>query len=213
VSPLLFDFVDIDAYEWSTGAQGITNTGWGLSLRPLDMASFGYLCLHNGVRRGVPVVPAAWIYDALGAQVEALEGSHYGYQWWILPLDPATPDAPARIRTAWGYGGQFIFVVPTLDMVVVSTAGEYTSIRNGAVDFIQELLAEAVLDPTAASGDVDDDGFVTAADLALLRRSCAEQPALPVTPAVAVARGDRNGNGRLDIVDCLRHQVWLLAND
>ncbi|MBN2431770.1 MAG: serine hydrolase [Acidobacteria bacterium] len=213
VSPLLFDFVDIDAYEWSTGAQGITNTGWGLSLRPLDMASFGYLYLHNGARRGMSVVPAEWVYDSLSDQVAAREGSHYGYQWWVLPLDPAAPDAPARIRTAWGYGGQFIFVVPTLDMVVVSTAGEYNSIQNGAVDFIQHLLAEAVLDPAAASGDVDDDGFVTAADLALLRRSCAEQPALPVTPADAVARGDRNGDGRLDIIDCLQVQIWLRADD
>jgi CubicO group peptidase (beta-lactamase class C family) len=213
VSPLLFDDLDIQDYSWSTGAQGITNTGWGLSLRPLDMARFGYLYLHNGTRRGATVVPEEWVRESLTDHVAALEGSRYGYQWWVLPLDPDAPEDPARIRTAWGYGGQFIFVVPTLDMVVVSTAGEYTSIRNGAMEFIHDLLAEVPLDPGDPNGDVDDDGFVTGADLDLLRRACAGNPAGSVSPSEAVARGDLNGNGRLDILDCLKLQVWLLADD
>jgi CubicO group peptidase (beta-lactamase class C family) len=213
VSPLLFDHLGIQIYSWTSGAQGITNTGWGLYLRPQDMARFGYLYLHNGTRHGVSIVPEQWVRESTSDQVPALDGSDYGYQWWVLPLDPAAPDAVARIRTAWGYGGQFIFVVPTLDMVVVSTAGEYTSIRNGAVEFIQDLLAEAVLDPAATNGDVNDDGFVTAADLNLLRRACAENPAGLVPLSAVVARGDLNGNGRLDVVDCLKLQVWLLADD
>ena len=43
-------------------------------------------------------------------------GQLYGYGWWIREL------AGRQVYYAWGYGGQFIFIVPDLEMVVVTTS-------------------------------------------------------------------------------------------
>ena len=79
-------------------------------------------------------MPAAWIAESLRAHVAtgvdfaaiAQDGAGYGYQWWTGAL-------PWRGRTltwaaAFGNGGQRIFVVPALDLGVVTTAGDYGSI-------------------------------------------------------------------------------------
>ena len=39
----------------------------------------------------------------------------YGYQWWLIPYGSQR----ARAATCWGYGGQFLFVVPEYDLVAV----------------------------------------------------------------------------------------------
>ena len=49
-------------------------------------------------------------------------GTGYGYQWWLPPEDGGAPPA-----AAWGYGGQYIVVVPSLDMVLVTTAENFES--------------------------------------------------------------------------------------
>jgi CubicO group peptidase (beta-lactamase class C family) len=38
----------------------------------------------------------------------------YGYYWWILPRWQAF--------SAWGHGGNYIFIMPTKEMVIVMTA-------------------------------------------------------------------------------------------
>ena len=50
-----------------------------------------------------------------GRQYGAQRGTTYGYLWWV-----AQPPATVAIF-AWGHGGQFAYVVPSLDLVVVAT--------------------------------------------------------------------------------------------
>lgn len=42
-------------------------------------------------------------------------GVRYGYQWWLMPYG----SRGARAATCWGYGGQFLFVMPEYDLVAV----------------------------------------------------------------------------------------------
>jgi len=60
----------------------------------------------------------------------------YGYLWWIEERQPETA------FFAWGYGGQFICVVPILNLVVVTT----TNWRGLTAEGGPQPLEQAVLD-------------------------------------------------------------------
>jgi CubicO group peptidase (beta-lactamase class C family) len=104
-------------FAWPVDPQE-RNLGWSLlKLRPGDMAHLGTLYLNNGRWKGRQVVPREWVQDATSRHVgtnEVLEG--YGYMWWTTTMG----DDPAYV--ALGYGGQFIEVVPTRQLVVVTSS-------------------------------------------------------------------------------------------
>jgi CubicO group peptidase (beta-lactamase class C family) len=115
----LFDPLGITDYVWGADPQGINNGGSSLHLRPRDMARIGFLFLNNGTWNGEQIVPAEWVATASYSHVTFSSTRGYGYQWWTHTPDtfPLTPCFSAR-----GYLGQFIFVFPDLDMVVVFTS-------------------------------------------------------------------------------------------
>jgi CubicO group peptidase (beta-lactamase class C family) len=106
------------------------------------MAKLGYLYLKEGMWDRQPVVPAAWVRASVEPRVAVADaqepwGLHYGYGWWVHELGA---------YAAHGRAGQFIFVLPDLDMLVV-----FTSELEGA-DFVQpELLLRDYIIPAAAS--------------------------------------------------------------
>lgn len=118
----LFVPLGIDTWRWEQLAGDYQNGGAGLELRARDMARLGVLFVQQGRSGDAAVVPAAWAQAALQPQQELdasngiLEHIDYGYLWWL--------DAHPRGRAflAWGYGGQFIYGIPELDLVIVSTA-------------------------------------------------------------------------------------------
>jgi len=116
----LFDPLGITDFRWGSDPQGITTGYSGLSLRPRDMAKFGYLYLHNGGWDEKQIVPAQWVQSSTTRHIEtkglmnAAEDDGYGYYWWIDSFGG---------YSAHGHGGQYIFVLPELDVVVVFTGG------------------------------------------------------------------------------------------
>jgi CubicO group peptidase (beta-lactamase class C family) len=114
---------------------GISDTAWaagsgGLTIRPRDLAKIGQLVLNHGAWHGRQVVSARWIDEMtarhvpLGRTFPALPADSYGYLWWVgrVPADNRKIDWAGGV----GYGGQRLFVLPSLDMVIVVTAGVYT---------------------------------------------------------------------------------------
>jgi len=125
----LFDAIGITDWQWETGPDGVTNTGWGLRLHPVDMAMFGYLYLKNGRLNGKQIISKKWVQDSIKKRVlnikmprrKGLED--YAYHWWLF----AEAGVNENLKTntmffAKGAGGQLIFVIPHLEMVVVLTA-------------------------------------------------------------------------------------------
>jgi len=110
----LFEPLGISGVTWYADPDGIANGGWGLRLTPRDMAKLGYLYLHHGVWDGQQIVSAEWVSASVEAHVQTEDELDYGYQWWVYP--------PLNAYTARGRGGQLIFVMPDLDVVVVFTA-------------------------------------------------------------------------------------------
>lgn len=107
----------IDLRPWQTDPQGIYFGGNDMYLTPRDMLKIGTLYLNRGKWGEREVIPAAWVDSSyVERTVSPWNGNRYGYGWWTR-----TAHGHA-VRFAWGYGGQFIFVVPTLQLVVVVTS-------------------------------------------------------------------------------------------
>lgn len=106
----LFGPLGIDHISWAPNPQGIT-IGWSeLYMEPIDMAKIGYLYLNDGQWDGAQVVPAEWVAASTHKQIAATLEDGYGYQWWV---------DDDGYYMALGYSGQFVFVVPDLDLLAV----------------------------------------------------------------------------------------------
>jgi CubicO group peptidase (beta-lactamase class C family) len=109
----LFGPLGISEVVWSGGNQGRNYGGSRLQMTPHDMAKFGYLYLNEGLWDGEQIVPTAWV-EASTTNHSPTPEIYYGYQWWVMPW--------AGYYSAIGARGQYIIVLPELDMVVVFTS-------------------------------------------------------------------------------------------
>jgi CubicO group peptidase (beta-lactamase class C family) len=111
----LFSPLGITDYAWEANADGSTVGGSSLALRPRDLAKLGQLVLQKGRWQGRQLVPEPWVVESTTAQLPTGEaGIDYGYYWWVVP--------ELRSFTAVGHGGQFVFLTPDLDLVIVMTS-------------------------------------------------------------------------------------------
>jgi CubicO group peptidase (beta-lactamase class C family) len=122
----LFAPLGIEKVRWIKNREGHPHTGGGLYLRPLDVAKFGLLYLRKGRWGNKQVVPAWWIEESFKKHVtfpgrSRRRNTGYGYLWWIQEPDPAGSGG-YNVYAAKGHGGQFIFIIPEHDMVVVTTS-------------------------------------------------------------------------------------------
>jgi len=136
----LFGPLGITDVDWPTSPRGI-QIGWGeIRMTPHDMAKVAFLYLRKGQWEGKQVVPAAWVEDSTRKHTDATMQDGYGYQWWV-----AGAEYPA-IYMALGYRGQFMFVVPERELVVVFTS----DLEDRDFHLPQSLLNEFVV-PAAGS--------------------------------------------------------------
>jgi len=140
----LFHPLGIYDAGWSV-YQGINNGGSELVLRPRDMAKVGYLMLNEGRWEGEQILPAEWveasIQQFIKTDVEFLE-EEYGYQWYTKHF------AGHKVHSAEGLGGNFTFVVPDLDLVVVFAGGLMGREMAAPYRFLEETVIPAVVSDT-----------------------------------------------------------------
>jgi CubicO group peptidase (beta-lactamase class C family) len=142
----LFEPLGISKVFWATAQNGMYRGGEGLLLTPGDMAKFGYLYLQRGAWEGRQVISKAWIEASTTEQIstgsQAYAGNQYGYQWWLGWMQSP------RSFVASGYGGQYIFVIPEKNMVVVFT-GELSVPAYD--DVLPKTLTETYILPAVQS--------------------------------------------------------------
>lgn len=115
----LFDPMEMNSASVSADAQGISDGGNGVSMNIYDMAKFGMLYLNGGEWQGSQLVSRDWVTQSTTVQFERDSGSaDYGYQWWVRTF--GDHDYPAYF--AQGHAGQYIFVVPDLQLVIAMTS-------------------------------------------------------------------------------------------
>ena len=115
----LFGPLGIGAHDWARGTHGHALGFSGLRLRTRDMARLGELALNAGAWAGRSLVPEAFVRSAVAPQNAGGPpvGLAYGYLWWVVPAAAAP-----RTFLAVGWGGQFIWVHPPLDLVIATTS-------------------------------------------------------------------------------------------
>ncbi|MBN2414619.1 serine hydrolase [bacterium] len=144
----LFPALGISKTRWFRNREGHPHTGGGLFLTSRDMARFGLLYLRDGRWNGGQLVPEQWVRDSFTEQVDLRPfdrppDTGYGYLWWIMKPDPAGAGG-YPVFAAKGYMGQFIFVIPEYDMVVVTTAGSMDEHMGDACHYLYTDVLEAV---------------------------------------------------------------------
>ena len=128
--------------SWTTDPQGVYFGGNEMRMTPREMLAFGRLYLDGGrAPDGTQLLPRAWIDSSwVRRTTSGWSGNAYGYGWWIREA------YGHPVYFAWGYGGQFVFVVPSASMAVVATSDPTAERRDGGHlgaihDLVDELLA------------------------------------------------------------------------
>jgi CubicO group peptidase (beta-lactamase class C family) len=137
----LFTPLGITHVNWEQLEPDMVNAGAGIQLTARDLLRLGQLVLQHGKSGTTQILPSTWIDDATRPQFtwRATYGQQthvsYGYLFWVAD-SPAIP-----VAFAWGYGGQFIYVVPSLDLVVVAT----TEWRGVSAEIDPGVFASSIL--------------------------------------------------------------------
>jgi CubicO group peptidase (beta-lactamase class C family) len=113
----LFGPLDISIKGWEVDPKGINQGGNNLSLIPLDMALFGQLYLDGGMYRNQQIIPQWWVETSTRPNYLGKHENYgyYSYLWYSRPRG-------ANAFVAVGYGGQYIYVSPEYNCVVVITS-------------------------------------------------------------------------------------------
>jgi len=130
----LFKPLEITNFDWVEDSKGINHGADGLRLTPIDMVKLGSLYLQKGNWKAKNIVSADWVktstqpyyltYDSIG---------HYGYHWWTKELKNK------EMYFALGFGGQYICVIPGLQMVMAITSEIYEDSLT-PLRIIEELI-------------------------------------------------------------------------
>ena len=114
----LGDPMGISVPRWTTDPQGIYFGGNEMSMTPRDMLAIGEMYLNCGRVGTRQIVSEEWVHTSIMPHATRTRRPDraYGYGWWVRDLYGY--DA----FYAWGYGGQFIYVVPGLRLVTVMTS-------------------------------------------------------------------------------------------
>lgn len=117
--------------------------GGGMLLTPRDLLKFGQLYLNKGKWKGKQIISENWVEESFKKYMrlqDRKDKNEYGYLWWhdtYIINGKAIKTIEAR-----GAGGQFIFIIPELESVVVITAGNY---RNRKGNQSREILRDYIL--------------------------------------------------------------------
>jgi len=128
---LLFAPLGIADFTWYKNPDGRPHAAGGLRLRPRDLAKIGQLILQRGSWNGTQVIPSAWLDAATAPHIMGEFLFFYGYQFWLGRS--LLNGHEVKWTAAVGLGGQRLYVIPELDMVVALNSGMYTSARQGQV--------------------------------------------------------------------------------
>lgn len=117
----LFEPLGIDEVAWATNPNGGNGGAHGLQFSLRDWAKFGYLYQRGGEWDGVQIVPADWVAESLKTQIATPFGVGYGYGWWVFE---------GLGGLSLGGGGQYIFVIPGTDVVLIATGSATEATRT-----------------------------------------------------------------------------------
>lgn len=145
----LFEPLGIVSWNWGKGWNGYYLPNAGIGLRSRDMLKIGELILAHGSWNGRQIIPAVWVDEMTSPLIRVQtdffdldeQGTMYGYFWWNGNIDLL--GEKIHWYSTVGNGGQKIFIVPSLALIVIMTGGDYGSARMQIweTELLKRLLA------------------------------------------------------------------------
>lgn len=144
----LFKPLGISEWKWERIPGGYINAAWGLHLKPIDIAKVGYLFLKEGIWNDQQLFGENWRTISSRRRYNITGYYGYGYFWWTFS---SAADVVRFLRTndvffTWGEGGQFMFVVPHLDLLVVTTADNDRITEIKAIEMMRDYIFNSIQD-------------------------------------------------------------------
>lgn len=141
----LFEPIGIDRPRWERSPNGIISGGFGLELTARDLARFGLLALRSGEWDGAQLVSPEWFAAATRYQStgDTTGYAAYGYQWWVIP------ENPYGAYFGLGFGSNYLYIAPALDVIVVVLKGFETPPSPVSIvrPLIEGFILPAVTEP------------------------------------------------------------------
>jgi CubicO group peptidase (beta-lactamase class C family) len=137
--------------RWPQDPQGIYFGGNDMLISPHGLLRYGELYRNAGVLDGRRIVSEDWVRQSWQVLTRTTERGRsssrgrYGMGWW------GKQSNGYEVRFAWGYGGQFVFVVPALELTVVFTSDPSTGRESSHNRAIHRILDEQIV-PAAMTG-------------------------------------------------------------
>lgn len=140
--------------DWMIDPQGIAFGGNQVAMRPEALLALGELYRRGGrTATGERLLPEGWVeasWTIRGRSRWTNDG--YGYGWFIRDF------AGAAGYYGWGYGGQMLYVIPSLAMTVVITSDPNepsgrTGYRDALHGFTDRLVEARRADRRRCRGD------------------------------------------------------------
>jgi CubicO group peptidase (beta-lactamase class C family) len=139
----LFGPLGITQRSWQQDAEGYSYAGHGLSLNTRDALKLGLLCLRGGIWDGRRVLPEGWVARMTMAHSPGYPDTFgaYGYLCWIQPVREHASYYAA------GSGGQYLHMIPDLDLLVLVTSN-HDRLHAENKQLVRDFVVPAVLDST-----------------------------------------------------------------
>ena len=135
----LFSKIEMTNYNWVRYKDGVSLGGFGIETTPRELSKIALCVADSGKWKGQQIISLDWIskMTTVQTQIDNFDYS-FGYFWWI--------DETRNIYFMWGAGGQFAFIVPEKNLVIVmtsfpSTKGEYEIQASEALDVVDRIIA------------------------------------------------------------------------
>ncbi|WP_416295355.1 serine hydrolase domain-containing protein [Paenibacillus illinoisensis] len=167
----LFGPLGITEYHWECDPQGVHTGGFGLKMLPDDLLKFGQLFLQEGMWHGERLISAELVNRSTEAFITVTPPNRgsYGWHWWVDTCKSDKPSEFSEERTpppssestsinsadrnktvldyyyARGFGGQFVYIVPQLELVTVLTNDKRKK-EKPPLDVFPRLIAPQLID-------------------------------------------------------------------
>lgn len=139
--------LEIQIPPWTRDPQGIFLGGNEMALSPRALLRIGETYRLGGIIDGRRVLSEGWIRESWTPRTSSpFTGDRYGYGWFIRQV------REHAVYYAWGYGGQMLYVVPSLALTVVMTSDPTEPSRaEGHLQALHALLADGIMPAVEAS--------------------------------------------------------------
>ena len=139
----LFKPLAIEAPVFSQSPMGVTNGAGGMRMSSRDWIKIGQLMMNQGVYNQQQILSANWVKASLSrkAVINADRNQEYAYLWWVF--DFKVNDQTITAYAAAGNGGNYLFMLPSLNAQVVITSTAYNT--NYMHQQSQEILTDHVI--------------------------------------------------------------------